>query len=125
MARIAFKACMTIHRVTRRELLKLSGIAAAAELASLALYGCGGASVGTSTGSPNSPACAKLSDIDHVVILIQENRSFDHYFGSYRGVRVFPIKVPHSNNLTLPIPQPSHSRNCCHSIWKQRCSPKP
>jgi phospholipase C len=34
-------------------------------------------------------SCAKLSDIEHVVILIQENRSFDHYFGSYRGVRGF------------------------------------
>ena len=80
---------MAIHRVTRRELLKLSGIAAAAELASLAFNGCGGVSVGTSTGSPIPSACAKLSDIDHVVILIQENRSFDHYFGSYRGVRGF------------------------------------
>jgi len=36
-----------------------------------------------------SPACGRLNDIDHVVILIQENRSFDHYFGSYRGVRGF------------------------------------
>ena len=80
---------MTVHRVTRRELLKLGGVAAAAEIASLALYGCGGASVGISPGSPPPPACAKLSDIDHVVILIQENRSFDHYFGSYRGVRGF------------------------------------
>ncbi|HEY0515655.1 MAG TPA: alkaline phosphatase family protein [Solirubrobacteraceae bacterium] len=31
----------------------------------------------------------KLSDIDHVVILIQENRSFDHYFGTYSGVEGF------------------------------------
>jgi phospholipase C len=30
-----------------------------------------------------------LTDIEHVVIFIQENRSFDHYFGSYRGVRGF------------------------------------
>src|SRR5262249_4047491 len=26
-------------------------------------------------------------DIKHVVILMQENRSFDHYFGSLKGVR--------------------------------------
>jgi phospholipase C len=32
-------------------------------------------------------APAKLSDIDHVVILMQENRSFDHYFGMMAGVR--------------------------------------
>jgi phospholipase C len=102
--------------VTRRELLKLGGIAAAAELASLGLHGCGGASVGTSTGSPVPPACAKLSDIDHVVILIQENRSFDHYFGSYRGVRAFPIKAQHFNSLTPRTPPSRQSPNCCHSI---------
>jgi phospholipase C len=33
--------------------------------------------------------CASLSDIDHIVILVQENRSFDHYFGSYPGVAGF------------------------------------
>jgi phospholipase C len=30
-----------------------------------------------------------LSDIEHVVILMQENRSFDHYFGTLSGVRGF------------------------------------
>jgi phospholipase C len=33
--------------------------------------------------------CAPLSDIEHVVIFINENRSFDSYFGDYRGVRWF------------------------------------
>ena len=31
----------------------------------------------------------KLTDIEHVVIVMQENRSFDHYFGTLRGVRGF------------------------------------
>ena len=35
------------------------------------------------------PASATLADIKHVVFLIQENRSFDHYFGRYKGVRGF------------------------------------
>ncbi|MBM7368318.1 alkaline phosphatase family protein [Gordonia hydrophobica] len=30
-----------------------------------------------------------LRDVEHVVILMQENRSFDHYFGTLRGVRGF------------------------------------
>ena len=34
-------------------------------------------------------APAKLSDIDHIVLLMQENRSFDHYFGTLSGVRGF------------------------------------
>jgi phospholipase C len=29
----------------------------------------------------------RLDDVQHVVILMQENRSFDHYFGTMRGVR--------------------------------------
>jgi phospholipase C len=56
-----------------------------------------------------SPAatCSKLTDIEHVVILIQENRSFDHYFGSYRGVRGFSessmaFEQPDPANLTSP-----------------------
>jgi phospholipase C len=28
-----------------------------------------------------------LDDVEHVVILMQENRSFDHYYGTMRGVR--------------------------------------
>ena len=37
----------------------------------------------------NPPNCGSLGDIQHVVILIQENRSFDHYFGSHFGVTGF------------------------------------
>ncbi|MEV6524594.1 phosphocholine-specific phospholipase C [Longispora sp. NPDC051575] len=29
----------------------------------------------------------KIGDVGHVVILMQENRSFDHYYGALRGVR--------------------------------------
>jgi phospholipase C len=36
-----------------------------------------------------STSSASLSDIKHVVILMQENRSFDHYFGTMSGVRGF------------------------------------
>jgi len=36
---------------------------------------------------------ASLSDIEHVVILMQENRSFDHYFGTLSGVRGFSDPV--------------------------------
>lgn len=36
-----------------------------------------------------APAGSDLGAIEHVVFLMQENRSFDHYFGSYRGVQGF------------------------------------
>ena len=45
-------------------------------------------------------------DAEHIVILMQENRSFDHAFGKLRGVRGFndprairPVSYTH---LTLP-----------------------
>jgi phospholipase C len=33
--------------------------------------------------------CGSLDEIEHVVIFINENRSFDSYYGTYRGVRGF------------------------------------
>src|SRR5262245_24244183 len=30
-----------------------------------------------------------ITDIEHIVVLMQENRSFDHYFGTLKGVRGF------------------------------------
>ncbi|SEN24423.1 phosphocholine-specific phospholipase C [Actinacidiphila rubida] len=36
-----------------------------------------------------APAGGSISDIKHVVLLMQENRSFDHYFGTLSGVRGF------------------------------------
>jgi phospholipase C len=35
------------------------------------------------------PTQGSLRDIKHVVLLMQENRSFDHYFGTLAGVRGF------------------------------------
>ncbi|MDI5962434.1 phosphocholine-specific phospholipase C [Streptantibioticus silvisoli] len=34
-----------------------------------------------------APRTGTLDDVEHVVILMQENRSFDHYFGTLKGVR--------------------------------------
>ncbi|MCE9544059.1 MAG: phospholipase, partial [Planctomycetia bacterium] len=36
-----------------------------------------------------APPPASIRDIKHVVMLMQENRSFDHYFGTMAGVRGF------------------------------------
>ena len=75
----------------------------------------GGVALGASALAYNSliakalasaPACASsLNDIEHIVILIQENRSFDHYFGSYRGVTGFadPHVLPLDDGSGLSI----------------------
>lgn len=38
---------------------------------------------------PPNVKTGTLRDVEHVVILMQENRSFDHYFGMMKGVRGF------------------------------------
>jgi phospholipase C len=91
-----------MRNFTRRELLKLGTAAAAAELASLGLHGCGVSNLVQSITS----GCSKLSDIKHVVILTQENRSFDHYFGSYRGVRGFS-----DQSAAFQQPDPANTAN--------------
>jgi phospholipase C len=79
---------MPFKRPTRRDLLKIGAAAGAAELATF-LPGCGAINSAISGVTSTTGACSSLNSIDHVVIFIQENRSFDHYFGSYRGVRGF------------------------------------
>ncbi len=38
---------------------------------------------------PANNRTRSIRDVEHIVILMQENRSFDHYFGTLRGVRGF------------------------------------
>lgn len=38
---------------------------------------------------PANNATGTLADVEHIVFMMQENRSFDHYFGTLRGVRGF------------------------------------
>ncbi len=69
---------MSLHDPARRRFLQ----SAAAVTAGAALDGCASA-----LSVPGQPA--RLSDIDHVIVLMKENRSFDHYFGTLAGVRGF------------------------------------
>ncbi|MEP6671851.1 MAG: phospholipase C, phosphocholine-specific [Chthoniobacter sp.] len=49
------------------------------------------------------PSTGALKDIKHVVLLMQENRSFDHYFGTMAGVRGFDdpdaLKLPDGKSV--------------------------
>jgi phospholipase C len=38
---------------------------------------------------PAKSVTGTINDVQHIVVLMQENRSFDHYFGKLRGVRGF------------------------------------
>ena len=50
-----------------------------------------------------------ISDVEHVVILMQENRSFDHYFGTMNGVQGFgdrfAIPAPDRNRTVFAQPR--------------------
>ncbi len=52
-----------------------------------------------------------IDDVEHIVILMQENRSFDHYFGTMRGVRGFGDRFP------IPVPAPAGQQR---NVWLQR-----
>jgi phospholipase C len=47
---------------------------------------------------PANNATGTIQDVEHVVIFMQENRAFDHYFGALNGVRGFgdprPVRLP-------------------------------
>jgi len=52
---------------------------------------------------PANNRAGTIEDVEHIVILMQENRSFDHYFGTLRGVRGFgdprAVKLPSGDSV--------------------------
>lgn len=70
--------------VTRRRLLGSAAGLAAAAAASLMPP-----NLRRALAQYPAPPKGSLKDIRHVVLLMQENRSFDHYFGTMAGVRGF------------------------------------
>jgi len=67
----------------------------------------------TSPTSPSTSVSAKVSNIpsglekiEHFVFIMQENKSFDHYFGTYPGADGIPagvaLKDPHDGTMVKP-----------------------
>jgi phospholipase C len=80
--------------VNRRRFLQLAGGSIAATMLS--------DSIAKALAIPGNHATRSLKDVEHIVVLMQENRSFDHYFGTLRGVRGFGDPHP----VTLPSGKP-------------------
>lgn len=127
------------NKFTRRRMLSGAGNLAAAAAAALMPP-----NVRRALAQQPNPQ-ASLRDVRHVVILMQENRSFDHYFGTLSGVRGFDdidaIKLPtgqsvffqpdseNPNGYLLPfhldtrgssaqkIPSTSHAWAVQHEAW--------
>lgn len=67
--------------VNRRRFLQVAGATAAFSALS--------ASIERAAALPANHRAGTIEDVEHIVVLMQENRSFDHYFGKLRGVRGF------------------------------------
>ncbi|MDF9816907.1 phospholipase C, phosphocholine-specific [Streptomyces sp. SPB162] len=80
--------------IDRRRFLQLAGGTAAATLLS--------ESIARAAEIPANRRTGSLRDVEHIVVLMQENRSFDHYFGTLRGARGFGDPRP----VTLPSGKP-------------------
>ncbi len=85
---------MLMRDVNRRRFLQLAGSSVAATMLS--------DSIARALSIPGHHATRSIEDLEHIVVLMQENRSFDHYFGVMRGVRGFGDPHP----VTLPSGKP-------------------
>ncbi|MHB8664298.1 MAG: phospholipase C [Acidimicrobiales bacterium] len=93
--------------LTRRRLITTS-LAGGAGLALTSTAGLGLTNAGgrlIERAAASATPCSSLSDIEHVVMIIQENRSFDNYFGTYPGVAGFSdprvLRQPGRGNLPI------------------------
>jgi len=61
------------------------------------------ASIARALSIPAHHRTGTIEDVEHIVFMMQENRSFDHYFGTLRGVRGFgdprTIKLPSGKSV--------------------------
>ena len=101
-------------------------------------------SIARALAVPAQGRTGTIEDVEHIVILMQENRSFDHMFGSLRGVRGFadpravrlpsgksvwhqpngdgagellPFRPPLANLGLSFLPDLPHGWNDTHAAW--------
>ncbi|HEX3844685.1 MAG TPA: phospholipase C, phosphocholine-specific [Steroidobacteraceae bacterium] len=86
---------MPTKSMNRRDFLKTAGLSAAtaAFLRN---------SLARAAALPAVRRSGTIEDVEHVVVFMQENRSFDHYFGHLPGVRGYSDRFP----LQLPNGKP-------------------
>ncbi|MFA7584854.1 MAG: alkaline phosphatase family protein, partial [Novosphingobium sp.] len=121
---------------SRRDFLKTAALAGAA--------GSFPASIARALAVPARRTTGTIRDVRHIVILMQENRSFDHYFGTLKGVRGFgdrhPIPMAGERNVwqqhngvrelppfhldtertnALKVPGTPHSFSDAQAAWNQ------
>ena len=81
------------NKLDRRQFMQLMGMGAVASTL--------GANISKALAIPANNRTGTIRDVEHIVILMQENRPFDHQFGTLRGVRGF--SDPRAVNIHLPL----------------------
>ncbi len=76
----------------RREFMKLLGMGTVA--------GTLNANIAKALAIPANSHTRSIRDVEHIVVLMQENRPFDHHFGTLKGVRGF--NDPRAVKIHLP-----------------------
>ena len=84
----------------------LVGIGVAAAVVVLAAGGCSGGGTEVVAGGPagHYTVPAAIHKIKHVIVIQQENRSFDSYFGTFPGADGIPMK---NGQPTACVPDPA------------------
>ncbi len=84
-----------MSNTNRRTFLKMMGLTGAATLTTMK------ANIAKALEIAANSRTGTIQDVEHVVILMQENRPFDHHFGTLRGVRGF--NDPRAIRINLPL----------------------
>src|SRR5262245_49766007 len=99
--------------IDRRKFLQLTG-GAFASLATLKT------DIAKALAIPANNRTGTIKDVEHIVILTQENRPFDHHFGTLQGVRGF--NDPRIAKINLPLKSGNGSTRA--SVFLQPAGPE-
>src|SRR3954454_6176404 len=66
---------------------------------------------------PAAGAATGIGKIKHVVVIMQENRSFDSYFGTYPGADGFPMQ---DGKINVCVKDPAKGPGGCLAPYRDR-----
>jgi phospholipase C len=68
----------------------------------------------TTTVSPTPAAAPGIEQLDHLIFIVQENRSFDHYFGTFPGADGIDFRADGKPKACIPDPVLGHCSRPYH-----------
>ena len=103
-------------------LLLTASIAAACSRGSESVAGPGERAMGAASTSPSPEPSFDppidpdigINNISHVIVIVQENRSFDHYFGTFPGADGYPRDANGHIDVCVPDPEAGHCQRPYH-----------